>query len=81
LKHVPFKLSVHGGAFWTDFVNHTAQPGDENVRIAPRAYSEIGFGLANLTPFLMPINMALYFTWQLSDYDTSLFQISLGVKL
>jgi len=81
LKHVPFKLSIHGGAFWTDFVNHTPQPGDDKVRIAPRAYSEIGFGLANLTPFMMPINMALYFTWQLSDYDTSPFQISLGVKL
>ena len=37
-------------------------------------YSELGFGLGNLTPFVSPFNFAARFTWQLSNYATSRFQ-------
>ena len=71
---IPFSLILHGGAFWTDFGGHSTQPGDELVRIAPKMYSEIGFGLGRVPP----LNFKLLFTWQLSDYDTNRFTFSLG---
>jgi hypothetical protein len=70
VRDVPLTLSVHGAVFWTDFKNHVL-PGDELLATARRPYSEVGFGLGNLTPFLSPLNVAMHFTWQLSSYDTS----------
>jgi hypothetical protein len=81
IKDIPLWLSVHGGAFWTDFRNHPAQPGDDQVLTAPTPYSELGFGVGNLTPFMMPFNLAVYFTWQLSDYETSDWLIGVGLEL
>jgi hypothetical protein len=81
VKDVPFWLSLHGGVCWTDFKNHAYRRGDEFVNVARKPYSEIGFGLGNLTPFIAPFNLAVYFTWQLSDYDTSDFSIALGIDL
>ena len=74
VRDIPFSLNLHGGVFWTDFDGHTAQPGDELVRIAPKMYSELGFGLGRMPP----LNFKLFFTWQLSDYDTNRFTFSLG---
>lgn len=74
IQDIPFPLSLHGGAFWTDFDGHPAQPGDDHVRIAPKMYSEIGFGLGRVPP----MSFKLLFTWQLSDYDTNRFTFSLG---
>ena len=79
LKDLPFTLSVHGGAFWSDFVDHTPNPGDAAILTAPSAYSELGFGLGNLTPWLAPFNFSLWFTWQMSDYDTDRFEFSFGI--
>jgi hypothetical protein len=79
VKHLPFTLSVHGGAFWTDFVGHTINPGDEAVLTAPSAYTEVGFGIGNLTPWLTPFNFSIWFTWQLSSYATDGFEISFGI--
>ena len=79
VRSVPFTLSVHGGVFWTDFVGHQPNPGDSLLVAAPRAYSEVGFGLGNLTPFLSPFNLAAHFTWQLSSYPTSRFTFALSV--
>jgi hypothetical protein len=76
IKKLPFNLSVFGGVFWTEFRNHPPQPGDSTVRTARSAYSETGFGVGNLTPFLAPFNFGLDFAWQLSAYDTSRFNIS-----
>ena len=45
-----------------------------------KAYRELGFGVGNLTPYLAPFNLALFFTWQLSDYDTNDFWITWGVR-
>lgn len=70
LKKLPVGLKIYGGAFWTEFRNHPAYPGNEDIRMALRPYTEIGFGLTNLTPFLSPFNLAFHFTWQLSPYDT-----------
>ncbi len=74
VRDIPFSLSLHGGVFWTDFDGHVAQPGDDLLRIAPKMYSEIGFGLGRVPP----LNFKLLFTWQLSDYDTNRFTFSLG---
>ena len=79
LRDVPFTVSVHGGAFWTDFVNHTANPGDLIVRTAPSAYGEIGFGIGNLTPMIAPFNFSAWFTWQVSSYNTNRFVFAIGV--
>jgi hypothetical protein len=70
LKKIPAGLVLHGGAFWTRFRNDPLYPGNEYIHTAPKAYTEIGFGLTNLTPFLSPFNLSIHFTWQLSPYDT-----------
>ncbi|UCC44202.1 MAG: carboxypeptidase-like regulatory domain-containing protein [Candidatus Zixiibacteriota bacterium] len=80
LENIPFRLSVHGGLFWTEWRNQSVLV-DDTIREARTAYSEIGFGLANLTPFLGPFNMALHFTWQLSSYDTSRFHMNWSIQL
>ena len=74
VRDIPFSLSLHGGVFWTDFDGHAPQPDDDLLRIAPKMYNEIGFGLGRVPP----LNFKLLFTWQLSDYDTNRFTFSLG---
>ncbi len=78
IADLPFTLSVHGGVFWTDFVDHPPMPADSLLVTAPTAYSEVGFGLGNLTPFLAPFNLQANFTWQLSSYPTHGFRFGLG---
>ena len=80
VRDIPFTLGVHGGAFWTSFEKHGAQPGDLLLRTADSAYREMGFSLGNLTPFVWPLNLAVYCTWQLTDYDTSDFTVTVGIK-
>ncbi len=70
LKRIPVGLVVYGGAFWSRFQTVPTYPGNDYIRTAPTAYSEIGFGLTNLTPFLSPFNLSIHFTWQLSAYST-----------
>ncbi len=79
LKGVPLTLSLHGGAFWTDFVDHAPNPGDSLIAAARTVYGELGFGLGNLTPFLSPLNFAAHFTWQLSSYATRGFTFALSL--
>jgi hypothetical protein len=79
IRNLPFTLSVHGGVFWTDFAGHPPNPGDSLLFTARRAYTEAGFGLGNLTPFLSPLNLAVHFTWQLSSYPTRKFQFGFGL--
>jgi hypothetical protein len=79
IKDIPFWLSIHGGAFWTEFHNRPPQPGNDRIWETNSPYREIGFGLGNLTPFLMPFNLAVKFTWQLSDYDTGDWAMFVGV--
>ncbi|HET7024410.1 MAG TPA: DUF5686 family protein [Gemmatimonadales bacterium] len=67
IDRLPFTLSVQGGVFWTDFVDHAPQPADLMLLTAPRGYGEVGFGLGNLTPFLSPFNLAAHFTWSLNS--------------
>jgi len=77
IKHIPLSVTIYGGAFWTDFRGHPAQPGDIEVDIAPKAYTEIGFGVGRIPP----LNLKFTFTWQLSDYDTNNFTTGLGFGL
>ena len=67
IKRLPWTLSVEGGIFWTDFVDHTTQPADQILLTAPAGYGEVGFGLGNLTPFLSPFNLAAHFSWSLNS--------------
>jgi hypothetical protein len=76
IKKIPFTMGVHGGVFWTDFAGHPSQPGDEQVTTAHRAYSELGFSVGNLTPFLAPFNLRFGFTWRLSDHPANKFALS-----
>ena len=70
VKNIPLSLSLYGGAFWTDFVNHKTQPGDNLLRTAPEVYSEIGFSIGRIPPLYI---FSHNFTWQLSNYDTRRF--------
>ena len=81
VKKIPFTLDIFGGAFWSDLRNNPIQPGDDRIRTARTAYSEIGFSIGNLTPFMAPFNLSLGFAWQLSTYGTSRNTLLLGVKL
>jgi hypothetical protein len=79
IERLPFTLAIHGGVFWTGFVDHIEHPGDDVLATAPTAYSEVGFGIGNLTPFISPLNLAIYFSWQLSSYQTEGFKFRIGV--
>ncbi len=78
LLHLPFTLSIHGGAFVTGFAAHAPFPGDSLLATASRPYTEAGFGLGNLTPFLSPFDLSAHFTWQLSAYPTRRFRFGFG---
>lgn len=81
VRNIPFTLGISGGIFWSKFEKHTSQIGDEMLMTAEDGYSEIGFSVGNLTPFIWPLNLAVYCTWQLSAYDTNHFSFMVGVKL
>lgn len=77
IKRIPLSVTIYGGAFWTDFRGHPAQPGDAEIKTASKAYTEIGFGIGRIPP----LSLRLTFTWQLSDYDTNHFTTGLGFGL
>ena len=79
LLHLPFTLSIHGGAFWTGFVAHPPFPSDSLLQTASRPYTEAGFGIGNLTPFLSPFDLSAHFTWQLSSYPTRRFRFGFSL--
>jgi hypothetical protein len=70
VRDLPLTLSIHGGVFWTDFQNQPSISAASIPHTSSTPYSELGFGLGNLTPFLSPLNIAAYFTWNLSPYHT-----------
>lgn len=78
LRIVPATLSLHGGVFWTDLVGNVPAPADSMLTMARRPYTEAGFTLGNLTPFLAPFDFAASFTWQLSSYPTRPFRFGFG---
>jgi hypothetical protein len=81
LKSLPFTLFAHGGAAWTELRQGGEANSEAREKVAPTAYGELGFGIGNLTPFLSPFNFAAGFSWQLSDYETTDFQFTVGIKL
>jgi hypothetical protein len=81
IRDIPFTLAVHGGAFWSEFRDHAAQPGDHLLDSSPKPYTELGLTVGNLSPFIWPFNLSLTFSWQLSDYDTNRFMWLIGVDL
>lgn len=80
IEKIPFSISVRGGEFWTD-ANRINEPSYPNLRVARTAYTEAGFALGNLTPFLSPFNLQMWFNWQLSAYDTQRFSLGFDFAL
>jgi hypothetical protein len=76
IKKIPFTLSVHGGACWTDF---RSSDSPEGFKVAPKPYGEIGFGVGNLCPILSLFNYQLRFSWQLSHYGSDRFNVTCGI--
>lgn len=75
VRDLPFTLAVRGSTFWAGTAGLAPAPG----RLAIGSpYSEAGFTLGNLTPFLAPINLSARFAWQLSSYPTTPFRFSIG---
>ncbi len=80
LRGIPATLSLHAGVFWAELKGNTAAPADSMLRAAARPYTEAGFTLGNLTPFLSPFDLAVSCTWQLSSYPTNRFRFGLGIN-
>jgi len=74
IKDIPFSLRLYGGVFWCDFEEPPSESHDDYILTATKPYSEAGFSLGQLPP----VNLNLYFTWQLSDYNTSNFAFNIG---
>ncbi|UCE23657.1 MAG: carboxypeptidase-like regulatory domain-containing protein [Candidatus Zixiibacteriota bacterium] len=70
IKSIPLSLGIYGGVFWADFKGNPHHPGDEDIRIAPTPYGEIGFSLGRFIPWGFFSGFALDFTWQLSAYNS-----------
>jgi len=77
IKKIPFSLGLHGGAFWTKFDRADSFQNYPGYMEAEKAYYEVGFSIGKITAF----RYRLFFTWQLSDYRTEKFAISLGGDL
>ncbi len=77
IKDIPFSLGIHGGAFWTSQNSENSMQTVASYGVAEKAYSELGFSIGRITPF----QFRLYFTWQLSDYETDKFAITIGGDL
>ncbi len=74
IQNIPYSFNLHGGVFWTDLNNHIYQIGDEYIKQTDKPYSEVGFGIGRL-----PLLLKVYFTWQLSAYDTNKFYWGLDI--
>ena len=80
LELLPFNAGVHGGVFWSE-LRYRPDSTHDWARTATVPYSEIGFSLSDLTPFMGILNLNAHFTWQLSSYDTYKFRFHCGIKL
>src|SRR4029079_13321731 len=76
---LPFTLLVYATRFVIDFHNSTPVPGDSAFLTSPQPYTEAGFAIGNLLPFLAPFSLSAQFTWQLSSQPTRKFQAGLGL--
>ncbi|UCG60349.1 MAG: carboxypeptidase-like regulatory domain-containing protein [Candidatus Zixiibacteriota bacterium] len=77
IKDLPFTLAVYGGVFWTDLKGNPTQPGDEQILVATKPYSEIGFSMGRLIPWGFLRGFSLNFSWQISEYYTHVFALGL----
>ena len=75
LKNLPFSFLVYGGTFWSDFNSSSLKVDGGDLVAAPEGYSEIGFGFGRLPPLFL----RLYFTWQLTAFDTRDFSVKFSM--
>ncbi len=75
IERIPFSLLLYGGAFWSDFRDASIKLPGESLVAAPDWYSEIGVGLGRIPPLFFQV----FFTWQLSTYDTNRFSVDLNI--
>jgi hypothetical protein len=73
IRDIPLSLHLHGGSFWSELKDRTFEASAE-IPQASRLYSELGFGLGQISP----LRLQVFFTWQLSHYDTDRFSFDLG---
>jgi hypothetical protein len=81
IRKLPFTLRVFGGMFAIGFAHHVFLPSDSAFRTTSSPYTEAGFVLGNLTPFIAPLNLGAQFTWQLSAQSTRRFQFGFNLAL
>ncbi len=74
IRDIPFSLGVFYGAFWTEQRNPTGAWNSVVYAEAKKPFSEIGFHIGRIPP----LNFKAYFAWNLSDYDSRRFTVSLG---
>ena len=76
IKDIPLGLSLFWGAMWTDFEGHTTGMSEtHDFQVAFKPYTELGFGIGGILPF----QIRLDFTWQLSDYgDANRFSFGIS---
>jgi len=77
IKDIPFAIGIHGGSFWTEQSSDYIVQTIASHAVAEKGYHEIGFSIGRITA----LRYRLYFTWQLSDYATSKFAITIGGDL
>jgi hypothetical protein len=80
LRKLPFTLSIYAATFDIRFASHDAVPGDSAFQTTSTPYTEAGFVLGNLLPFVRPLNVGAQFTWQLSAQSTRRFQFGLDLR-
>ncbi len=75
IKKIPYSLSIHGGAFWSEIKDNAYNVGHELIsQTNNNPYSELGFSIGRL-----PLMAKLSFTWQLSTYDTDKFYFGFDI--
>jgi hypothetical protein len=81
IRKLPFTLRVYAGMFAIGFADHTPLPSDSAFRTTSSPYTEAGFVLGDLMPFIAPLNLGAQFTWQLSAQLSRRFQFGFNLGL
>jgi hypothetical protein len=81
LRRLPFTFSIYAAAFAIGFAYHDPVPGDSAFRTTAVPYTEAGFIVGHLMPFLAPLTVGAQFTWQLSSQAQATRRFQFGLNL